>query len=131
MKNQALELVEELNSEAITDLEYYCPFEMDTSTSSATKCKLCGKEKWQHQKEMKEEQNLDKPLKPQPNIPAVVSNPIELVSVLAEIEHINNLGKSTWYEVVYFDGNWRCYAGSKTFKDGERVIKWKYAKDCL
>jgi len=41
------------------------------------------------------------------------------------------LGKSTWYEVVYFDGNWRCYAGSKTFKDGEKVIKWKYAKDCL
>jgi len=25
-----------------------CQFEMDTSTSSATKCKFCGKEKWQH-----------------------------------------------------------------------------------
>ena len=31
-------------------IEIKCPFEMDTSTSSATKCKLCGKEKWQHQK---------------------------------------------------------------------------------
>ena len=62
---------------------------------------------------------------------AVISSPIKLEPVLAEIEHINDLGKSTWYEVVYFDGNWRCYAGSKTFKDGERVIKWKYAKDCL
>lgn len=61
----------------------------------------------------------------------VVGSPIELQPVLAEMEHINDLGKSTWYEVVYFDGNWRCYAGSKTFKDGERVIKWKYAKDCL
>ena len=61
--------------------------------------------------------------------PLVISSPIELEPVLAEIEHINDLGKSTWYEVVYFDGNWRCYAGSKTFKDGERVIKWKYAKD--
>lgn len=27
MKEEALALVEELNSEAITDLEYYCPFE--------------------------------------------------------------------------------------------------------
>jgi hypothetical protein len=62
---------------------------------------------------------------------AVISSPIELEPVLAEIEHINDLGKSTWYEVVYFDGNWHCYAGSKTFNDGERVIKWKYAKDCL
>jgi len=25
-----------------------CQFEIDTSTSSATKCKFCGKEKWQH-----------------------------------------------------------------------------------
>jgi hypothetical protein len=65
------------------------------------------------------------------NIDAVISSPIDLEPVLAEIEHINDLGNSTWYEVVYFDGNWRCYAGSKTFKDGERVIKWKYAKDCL
>lgn len=27
---------------------YECQFEMDTSTSSATKCKFCGQEKWQH-----------------------------------------------------------------------------------
>ena len=27
MKEEALALVEELNNEAITDLEYYCPFE--------------------------------------------------------------------------------------------------------
>jgi len=76
-------------------------------------------------------ENLNEPQNPQLNIGAVISSPIELEPVLAEIEHINELGKSTWYEVVYFDGNWRCYAGSKTFKDGERVIKWKYAKDCL
>ena len=63
--------------------------------------------------------------------PTVISSPIELEPVLAKIEHINDLGKSTWYEVVYFDGNWRCYAGSKTFKDGEKVIKWNHAKDCL
>jgi hypothetical protein len=25
-----------------------CQFEIDTCTSSATKCKFCGKEKWQH-----------------------------------------------------------------------------------
>jgi len=75
--------------------------------------------------------SLNEPLKPQLNIGAVISSPIELEPVLAEIEHINDLGKSTWYEVVYFDGNWRCYAGSKTFKDDEKVIKWKYVKDCL
>lgn len=60
-----------------------------------------------------------------------VSNcPSELEPVLAKIEHINSLGKSSWYEVVYFDGNWRCYAGSRTFKDGEKVIEWRYCKDC-
>ena len=61
----------------------------------------------------------------------VVSNcPSELEPVLAKIEHINSLGKSSWYEVVYFDGYWQCYAGSNTFKDGEKVIKWRYCKDC-
>jgi hypothetical protein len=29
-------------------IQCQCQFEMDTSTSSATKCKFCGKEKWQH-----------------------------------------------------------------------------------
>ena len=61
----------------------------------------------------------------------IVSNcPSELEPVLAKIEHINSLGKSSWYEVVYFDGHWRCYAGSSTFKDGEKVVKWRYCKDC-
>ena len=64
--------------------------------------------------------------------PVVIGSPIQLVPVLAEIEHINDLGKSKWYEVVYFwDENWRSYADSKTFQDGEKVIKWKYVKDCL
>ena len=63
--------------------------------------------------------------------PNVVGSPIQLEPVLAEIEHINDLGKSKWYEVVCFDENWRSYAGSKTFQDGEKVIRWKYAKDCL
>lgn len=48
--------------------------------------------------------------------------------VLAKIEHINDLGKSKWYEVVYYDGNWRSYSGSKTFEDGEKVVKWKYIR---
>lgn len=56
--------------------------------------------------------------------------PSELEPVLAKIEHINSLGKSSWYEVVYFDEHWRCYAGSNTFKDGEKVVKWRYCKDC-
>ena len=64
-------------------------------------------------------------------IGAVIDSPTQLEPVLAQIEHINDLGKSKWYEVVYFDKNWRSYEGSKTFEDGEKVVKWKYAKDCL
>ena len=56
-------------------------------------------------------------------IPDVSNCPSELEPVLAKIEHINSLGKSSWYEVVYFDRHWRCYAGSNTFKDGEKVVK--------
>lgn len=56
--------------------------------------------------------------------------PADVKPVLAKIEHINSLGKSSWYEVVYFDEHWRCYAGSDTFKDGEKVVKWRYCKDC-
>ena len=63
--------------------------------------------------------------------PPVVGSPIQLEPVLAEIEHINDLGKSKWYEVVYFFEKWCSYAGSKTFEDGEQVVKWKYVKDCL
>jgi len=80
---------------------------------------------------MSEDKNTNEPQKPAFLVGAFISSPIKLEPVLAEIEHINDLGKSTWYEVVYFDGNWRSYAGSKTFKDGERVLRWKYAKDCL
>lgn len=64
---------------------------------------------------------------PQLNIPAVIGSPI-----LAKIEHINDLGKSKWYEVVYYyDNGWHSYAGSKTFQDGEQVVDWKYCEDCL
>ena len=61
----------------------------------------------------------------------VINCPDELEPVLAQIEHINDLGKSKWDEVVYYDGNWCSYSGSKTFDDGEKVVKWKYCKDCL
>jgi hypothetical protein len=60
--------------------------------------------------------------------------PNNLESVLAKITHQNDLGLSQWYEVVYYDNEtekWCCYSGSKTFQDGERVVAWKYCKDCL
>ena len=60
-----------------------------------------------------------------------MKKPSELEPVLAEISHIDNLGKSKWFEVVYYDNGWRSYAGSKTFEDGEIVIKWKYCKGLL
>ena len=55
--------------------------------------------------------------------------PKECRPVLAKIEQINDLGKSTWYEVVYYDDKWYSYSGSKTFDDGEQVVKWKYCED--
>jgi hypothetical protein len=43
---------------------------------------------------------------------------------------INDLGKSVYHEVVYHNGSeWHSYAGSKTFEDGEQVLKWKYVSD--
>ena len=70
-------------------------------------------------------ENLNEPQKQQLNIPDVICSPI-----LAKIEHINDLGKSTWYEVVYYDDKWYSYSGIKTFEDGEQVVEWKYCKDC-
>jgi hypothetical protein len=64
--------------------------------------------------------------KKQCTIPAVTCSPI-----LAKIEHINDLGKEIWHEVVYYDDKWCSYSESNTFEDGEQVIKWKYVKDCI
>ena len=61
----------------------------------------------------------------------VIGSPNELEPVLALITHQGDLGKNEWYEVVYFFQKWQSYAGSKTFEDGEQVVKWKYVKDCL
>jgi hypothetical protein len=56
--------------------------------------------------------------------------PKELEPILAKISHINDLGLSQWYEVVYYaDDKWCSYSDSKTFEDGERVIDWKYCKE--
>ncbi len=63
--------------------------------------------------------------------PHVIGSPNELEPVLALITHQSDLGKNEWYEVVFFSNGWRSYYGSKTFEDGEQVIKWKYVKDCL
>jgi hypothetical protein len=57
--------------------------------------------------------------------------PNELEPVIALITHQGDLGKNEWYEVVYFLKKWCSYSGSKTFEDGEQVVKWRYTKDCL
>jgi hypothetical protein len=77
------------------------------------------------------EQNLNEPQKPQLHISDVISSPNQLEPVLALITHQGELGLSEWYEVVYHFDKWYSYAGSKTFQDGEQVVDWKYAKDCL
>lgn len=57
--------------------------------------------------------------------------PKDLTPVIAEIQHLNDLGISKWYEVVYHcpERGWSSYAGSNTFKDGEKVLQWKYCTD--
>lgn len=55
--------------------------------------------------------------------------PIHYLPVLARIQHLNSLGTSTWFEVVYFDGEWKSYGKSKTFQDGEKVLEWKYCTE--
>ena len=58
--------------------------------------------------------------------------PREAEPVLAQISKINSLGKSSWYEVVYHNGqNWNAYEGSKTFNDCEQVVRWRYAKELM
>lgn len=60
-----------------------------------------------------------------------VEFPNELEPVLALIRQTNDLGKGQWYEVVYFSQKWCSFEGSKTFQQGEQVVKWKYAKLCV
>lgn len=57
--------------------------------------------------------------------------PIELKSVLAKISHVNDLGKSEWYEVIYYSEGWQSYSGSDTFEDGEKVLSWEYCDKLL
>jgi len=59
------------------------------------------------------------------------NKPNDLEPVLAQIEHINDLGKSKYYEVVYYYEKWNSYSGSKTFQDGEKVVNWKYCNVLL
>ncbi len=57
--------------------------------------------------------------------------PHDFKPVLAKISHQNSLGRSEWFEVVYYDNDiahgWKAYADSDTFKDGEKVERWEYA----
>ncbi|MEO6305956.1 MAG: hypothetical protein ABIP51_22610 [Bacteroidia bacterium] len=63
--------------------------------------------------------------------PNVIGSPNQLEPVLALITHQGDLGLSEWYEVVYYLDKWCSYSGSKTFEDGEQVVKWKPVTDCL
>ena len=61
------------------------------------------------------------------------STPKLLDSVLAQIEAQNDLGKSTWYEVVYHnEDGWQSYQGSDTFDTlSYTVLDWTYCEDCF
>ena len=69
--------------------------------------------------------------KPQSCQTDVIGSPNQLEPILALITHQGDLGKNEWYEVVYFFEKWCSFADSKTFDDGEQVVKSKYVKDCL
>lgn len=52
--------------------------------------------------------------------------------VLAEISATNSLSTAHYYEVIYHDGDrWCAYFGSKTFQDGEIVLRWIYAAEAM
>jgi len=54
--------------------------------------------------------------------------PKDLRDVLARIESQNDLGKTSWYEVVYHNGEeWCSCAESNTFSTlGDNVVDWVY-----
>ena len=59
--------------------------------------------------------------------------PNTLEPIIAKITMIGELGKSTWYEVIYYDifkNNWCSFAGSDTFNHyGYKILNWKYCKE--
>jgi len=64
--------------------------------------------------------------------PQVINTPERFAPTLAEITKQGELGKQGWWEVVYHDGaKWQSFAGSDTFDDGEKVVKWKLCRECL
>lgn len=61
-----------------------------------------------------------------------VGIPNPFVPVLASIHTVSDLGVHHWYEVIYHnEEEWCCNAGSDTFRDGEQVLEWRYAKECF
>ena len=59
--------------------------------------------------------------------------PDTLEPVITEITTISEVGKSTWYEVIYYDisnDEWKSFAGSDTFNHyGYKVLNWNYCKE--
>lgn len=52
--------------------------------------------------------------------------------VLAVIEQVSSLGVFQWREVIVHNGEqWTSFRGSKTFEDGEKVLRWVYAKEVI
>jgi hypothetical protein len=61
-----------------------------------------------------------------------VNKPEALRPVLAKITVQGDLGMSTWYEVVYHNGDdWKGYSGGSSMDDGETVVTWKYVEECF
>ena len=61
-----------------------------------------------------------------------MSTPKDFNPVLAKIASTNDLGRSEYWEVVYYDGDkglWCSYTGSDTFEDGEVVLGWQYCNE--
>lgn len=96
-------------------------------------CMKCNKElNWSEREESTCKNCFDKP-QPQVSVePVVINTPEKFAPTLAEITKQGELGKEGWWEVVYHDGaNWQHFAGSDTFEDGEKVVKWKLCRECL
>lgn len=62
----------------------------------------------------------------------VVTTPDGRQPVLAAIAYFGNLGWGTRFDILCYDGaEWRSYISKKTLEDKERVLRWRYATECL
>lgn len=55
-----------------------------------------------------------------------MNNPLICKPVVAKIQWVNDLGLSTWFEILIYDNRWMSSFGHNPLDKGEQVIDWYY-----